>query len=126
MMPNVLSMALTLLPKQKITYQKYLTGRQLGTGFITNTYAPPITVEGSIQPASADTYYKLGLANTADIFTCVLRANVLSVAELQSNDIIIDESGQVYNVFKSDKWSMYPHQDWNRILLRRAKQYGKL
>ena len=124
-MINVLSAALSIIPKQQIIYKKFLGVVSNEIGIMVNSYAPPITCIGSIQPASADTLYKLGIADSGDIFTCVLHGDVLSISELQSNDVIIDTNGQIYNVFKSDKWSTYPGQDWNRIFIRRAKNYAK-
>lgn len=124
-MINVLGAALSILPKQNITYQKFIGVRPNNIGILVNTYADPITVVGSIQPASDDTLYKLGIANTGDIFTCYLHGNLVSIADLQSNDIVVDAAGNVYNIFRSDKWSTYPGQDWNRIFLRRSKKYGQ-
>lgn len=124
-MINVLGAALSILPKQNITYQKFTGVRPNSIGILVNTYADPITVVGSIQPASDDTLYKLGIANTGDIFTCYLHGNLVSIADVQSNDIVVDADGNVYNIFRSDKWSRYPGQDWNRIFLRRSKKYGQ-
>lgn len=124
-MINVLGAALSVLPKQNITYQKFTGVRPNNIGILVNTYADPITVVGSIQPASDDTLYKLGIANTGDIFTCYLHGNLVSIADVQSNDIVVDAAGNIYNIFRSDKWSTYPGQDWNRIFLRRSKKYGQ-
>lgn len=124
-MINVLGAALSILPKQNITYQKFIGVRPNNIGILVNTYADPVTVVGSIQPASDDTLYKLGIANTGDIFTCYLHGNLVSIADVQSNDIVVDAAGNVYNIFRSDKWSTYPGQDWNRIFLRRSKKYGQ-
>lgn len=123
-MINVLKAALRVIPTQKITYQKFLGVQPNGIGLMVNTYADPVTVDGSIQPASADTLYKLGIANTGDIFVCVLQGDAVSVAEVQSNDLIINSVGEKFNIFKSDRWYDYPDQNWNRVLLRRAKNYG--
>lgn len=124
-MINVLGAALSILPKQNITYQKFTGVRPNNIGILVNTYADPVTVVGSIQPASDDTLYKLGIANTGDIFTCYLHGNLVSIADVQSNDIVVDAAGNIYNIFRSDKWSTYPGQDWNRIFLRRSKKYGQ-
>lgn len=123
-MINVLKAALRAIPTQKITYRKFVGVRPNCIGIMVNTYADPVTVDGSIQPASADTLYKLGIANTGDIFVCVLQGDAVSVAEVQSNDLIINSAGEVFNIFKSDRWYDYPDQNWNRVLLRRAKNYG--
>lgn len=123
-MINVLSAALKAIPKQKITYKKFLGVSPNRIGLMVNTYGDPITVDGSIQPASADTLYKLGIANTGDIFVCFLHGDAVSVAEMQSNDLIINSAGEKFNIFKSDRWFDYPNQDWNRVFLRRAKNYG--
>ena len=122
-MINVLSAALKVIPKQKITYKKFKRVEPNRIGILVNTYYDPVTVDGSIQPASADTLYKLGIANTGDIYTCFLHGDAVSIADIQSNDLII-RGNEVFNIFKSDRWYDYPGQDWNRVFLRRAKNYG--
>lgn len=123
-MINVLASALKLIPKQNITYRKFKKVSGNCIGIMVNEYYPDVTVKGSIQPASADTLYKLGIANTGDIYVCFLHGDAVSVAEMQSNDLIINSAGEVFNIFKSDRWYDYPNQDWNRVFLRRAKDYG--
>lgn len=122
-MINVLASALKIIPKQQITYKKFKAVVPNRIGMMVNTYYDPVTVEGSIQPASADTLYKLGIANTGDIYTCFLHGDAVSIADIQSNDLII-RGNEVFNIFKSDRWYDYPGQDWNRVFLRRAKDYG--
>lgn len=123
-MMNVLKRALKVIPKQQVTYKKFkrvvinILGQQV------NTYESPITVEGSIQPTDQDTLYKLGIANTGDIYTVFLRGNAVSIAQIQSNDLIIGAGGEVYNIVRADIWENYPDQDWNRVLVKRAKKYG--
>lgn len=124
-MINVLAAALRIIPTQTITYKKWLGHQPNDIGIVVNTYDEPISVPGNIQPAGANTYYKLGIANNNDIFICALRGDALSLAELNSNDIIIGADGMIYNIFKSNRWSQYPQQDWNHILLQRAKNYDK-
>lgn len=123
-MINVLARALNIIPKQKVTYKKFKKVTVNAIGNQVNEYETPITVEGSIQPTDQDTLYKLGIANTGDIYTVFLRGNAVSIAQIQSNDIIIGSNGQVYNIFRADNWDFYPDQDWNRILVKRAKKYG--
>ncbi len=124
-MINVLDAALSVLPKQRITYKKFKGRLPSIIGIMVNVYDEAVTVIGSIQPADAETLYKMGIANTGDIWFLWVKGNVLSTSELNSNDIIVDEEGNIYNIFRSDKWSSYPGQDWNRIFVRRAKEYGK-
>lgn len=123
-MMNVLARALKIIPRQQVTYKKFDKVSVNAIGNQVNVYKSPITVEGSIQPTDQDTLYKLGIANTGDIYTVFLRGNALSIAKVQSNDIIIGSDGQVYNIFRADIWNNYPDQDWNRILVKRAKNYG--
>lgn len=123
-MINVLRAALKLVPKQLITYKKFIRVSANALGNQINEYEAPITVIGSIQPADNDTLYKLGIANTGDYFICYIHGNALSIAQLQSNDVIIGSDGQVYNIFQSEMWYDYPDQDWNKIIIRRAKNYG--
>lgn len=120
---NVLKAALGLIPKQQITYKKFIRVSVNPLGNQINVYEDPITVIGSIQPADDDTLYKLGIANTGDYYICYIHANTLSIAQLQSNDIIVGTDGTVYNIFQSEKWYNYPGQDWNKIIIRRAKIY---
>ena len=123
-MINVLKRALNIIPKQWVTYKKFKSVSVNAIGNQVNTYENPITVEGSIQPTDQDTLYKLGVANTGDIYTVFLRGNAVSIAQIQSNDLIIGSNGAVYNIFRADTWEDYPDQDWNRILVKRAKHYG--
>lgn len=123
-MMNVLKRALNIIPKQFVTYKKFKKVTVNSIGNQVNEYEDPITVEGSIQPTDQDTLYKLGIANTGDIYTVFLRGDALSIAKVQSNDIIIGSNQQVYNIFRADIWIDYPDQDWNRILVKRAKNYG--
>lgn len=123
-MINVLARALKIIPKQQVTYKKFKSVTVNAIGNQVNVYENPITVEGSIQPTDQDTLYKLGIANTGDIYTVFLRGNAVSIAQIQSNDIIVGSNGQVYNIFRADNWDFYPDQDWNRILVKRAKKYG--
>lgn len=123
-MINVLARALRIIPKQQVTYKKFKKVVVNILGCQVNTYEQPVTVEGSIQPTDQDTLYKLGIANTGDIYTVFLRGNAVSIAQIQSNDIIVGANGQVYNIFRADIWEEYPDQDWNRILVKRAKKYG--
>lgn len=121
---NVLARALRIIPKQQVTYKKFLRVSVNSIGNQVNVYDTPVTVEGSIQPTDQDTLYKLGIANTGDIYTVYLRGSAVSIAQIQSNDLIIGSNGQVYNIFRADIWYEYPDQDWNRILVKRAKRYG--
>ncbi len=123
-MLNVLAKALNIIPKQKVTYKKFKAVTVNAIGNQVNTYETPITVEGSIQPTDQDTLYKLGIANTGDIYTVYLRGSAVSIAQIQSNDVIVGSNGQIYNIFRADIWYDYPDQDWNRILVKRAKKYG--
>lgn len=121
---NVLARALKIIPKQKVTYKKFKKVTVNFLGNQVNVYEDPITVEGSIQPTDQDTLYKLGIANTGDIYTVYLRGSAVSIAQIQSNDLIIGADRQVYNIFRADIWFDYPDQDWNRVLVKRAKKYG--
>lgn len=121
---NVLARALRIIPKQQVTYKKFLRVNVNRIGNQVNVYEDPVTVEGSIQPTDQDTLYKLGVANTGDIYTVFLRGNAVSIAQIQSNDLIIGSNGAVYNIFRADIWEDYPDQDWNRVLVKRAKNYG--
>lgn len=123
-MMNVLKRALRIIPKQYVTYKKFKKVTVNSIGNQVNEYYTEITVEGSIQPTDQDTLYKLGIANTGDIYTVFLRGDAVSIAKVQSNDIIVGSDGQVYNIFRADIWNNYPDQDWNRILVKRAKNYG--
>lgn len=123
-MINVLARALKIIPKQQVTYKKFKRVIVNVLGNQVNEYYQPVTVEGSIQPTDQDTLYKLGIANTGDIYTVFLRGNAVSIAQIQSNDVIIGANGQEYNIFRADIWMNYPDQDWNRILVKRKKSYG--
>lgn len=121
---NVLERALRIIPTQQVTYKKFKGVTVNDIGNQVNTYYQQVTVEGSIQPTDQDTLYKLGIANTGDIYTVYLRGNAVSIAKIQSNDVFVGSDGSEYNIFRADIWYNYPDQDWNRILVKRAKNYG--
>lgn len=121
---NVLRAALRVVPNQTVTYRKFKSRTPNAVGNLVNTYGEEIKASGSIQPAGANLLYKLGIANTEDLFVVYIRANVLSQAEIQSNDQIIDSHGNQYNVVRADIWFGYPNQDWNKLLVRRVKNYA--
>lgn len=122
---NVLKSALNIIPKQTIYYRKFISRTPNEIGNMVNTYGDKISVIGSIQHAERSLLYKMGIANTEDVYVCYIHVNALGVAEIASNDQIIDKKGEVYNVIDSDVWYDYPVQDWNKVLVRRAKHYDK-
>lgn len=122
---NVLKSALNIIPKQTIYYRKFISRQPNEIGNMVNTYGNKIAVIGSIQHAERSLLYKMGIANTEDVYVCYIHVNALGVAEIASNDQIIDKKGEIYNVIDSDVWYDYPVQDWNKVLVRRAKHYDK-
>lgn len=122
---NVLKSALNIIPKQVVYYRKFISRQPNEIGNIVNTYGKKIAITGSIQHAERSLLYKMGIANTEDVYTVWLHVNALGVSEIESNDQIIGSDGSVYNVIDADVWYDYPVQDWNKILVRRAKHYDK-
>ena len=120
---NVLKSALNIIPKQVIYYRKFMGRKPNNIGNMVNTYGPKIPVIGSIQHAERSLLYKMGIANTEDVFEAWIHTNALGVAELSSADQIISSHGNIYNIIDADVWYEYPEQDWNKILVRRAKKY---
>ena len=122
---NVLKSALNIIPKQTIYYRKFISRIPNEIGNMVNVYGGKIAVIGSIQHAERSLLYKMGIANTEDVYVCYIHVNALGVAEIASNDQIIDKKGEIYNVIDSDVWYDYPVQDWNKVLVRREKHYDK-
>ena len=121
---NVLKSALNIIPKQTIYYRKFISRQPNSIGNMVNTYGQKIAVTGSIQHAERNLLYKMGIANTEDVYVAYIHVNALGVAEIASNDQIISH-GQIYNVIDADIWYDYPMQDWNKVLVRRVKNYDK-
>jgi len=122
---NVLKSALNIIPKQVIYYRKFLGRKPNSIGNMVNTYGDKVAIIGSIQHAERSLLYKMGIANTEDVYTVWLHTNAQGVSEIESADQIIGPDGSVYNVIDTDVWYDYPAQDWNKILVRRAKKYDK-
>lgn len=120
---NLLKSALNIIPKQTITYKKFVSRAPNALGNLVNTYGQQITTTGSVQPVGKDTLYKLGIADTGDIYVVYLHGAVFGADKLSSNDLIIDANGNHYNIFRTDAWFDYPNQDWNKVLARRVKNY---
>lgn len=120
---NLLKSALNIIPKQTIKYKKFVSRAPNALGNMVNTYGQEITTTASIQPAGRDTLYKLGIADTGDIYVVYLHGDVIGANKISSNDLIIDSKGNKYNIFRTDVWFDYPNQDWNKLLVRRIKSY---
>lgn len=120
---NLLKSALKIIPKQQVSYRNFISRSPNALGNMVNTYSEYKTVEGSIQPAGVTLLYKLGIADTGDLYTVYLRADVSGIDKLKSNDQIKDSQGNVYNIIRTDVWFDYPNQDWNKLLVRRVKNY---
>lgn len=120
---NLLKSALKIIPKQQVSYRNFMSRSPNALGNMVNTYSEYKTVEGSIQPAGVTLLYKLGIADTGDLYTVYLRADVCGIDKLKSNDQIKDSQGNVYNIIRTDVWFDYPNQDWNKLLVRRVKNY---
>lgn len=121
---NVLKSALKIIPKQTIKYRKYVSRTVNTLGDYVNTYGSEKTIEGSIQPAAVSLLYRLGIADTGDLYTVWVRDDVVGTNKMSSNDQIIDSKGNYYNIIRTDVWFDYPNQDWNCILVRRMKDYA--
>lgn len=120
---NLLKKALNIIPKQTIKYRKFVSRTPNTLGNMVNTYGNVKTTTGSIQPVSASLLYKLGIADTGDLYVVYLHDNVVGTNKMASNDQIIDASGNYYNIIRTDIWYDYPDQDWNKLLVRRVKNY---
>ena len=120
---NLLKKALNIIPKQQVSYRNFVSRTPNALGNMVNTYTDYKTVEGSIQPAGVTLLYKLGIADTGDLYTVYLRADACGIDKLKSNDQIKDSQGNVYNIIRTDVWFDYPNQDWNKLLVRRIKNY---
>lgn len=120
---NLLRSALNIIPKQKVVYRKFISRTANSLGNMVNTYGNEITTTGSIQPAGAGLLYKLGIADTGDVYVVYLHGNVVGISQMGSNDQIIDSAGNKYNVIRTDDWYDYPSQDWNKVIVRRVKNY---
>ena len=120
---NVLKSALKIIPKQKVYYRKFIKRAPNSLGDYVNTYGKKQEANGSIQPAGANLLYRLGIANTEDLYVVYIHADTVGVNRLDSNDQILDNKGNVYNIIRADVWYDYPIQDWNKLLVRRVKDY---
>lgn len=122
---NLLKSALNIIPKQTIYYRKFISRKPNELGNMVNTYGEKKAIIGSIQHAERSLLYKMGIANTEDVYTVWLHTNAQGISEIESNDQIIGHDGSIYNVIDTDVWAEYPYQDWNKILVRRQKNYDK-
>ena len=120
---NLLKSALKIIPKQTVYYRKFISRTPNALGNMVNKYGNKKATIGSIQPAGRDVLYKLGIADTGDVYVVYLHGNIVGTNKLESNDQIIDAKGNIYNIFRTDVWFDYPQQDWNKILVRRVKKY---
>jgi hypothetical protein len=110
---NLLTMALTMITRQAVTYYKAV-GRELNSlGQWVTMYADGITIYGSWQPVPREILRQFGLDFQKDYYTLYAPENVFDI----DRDITSDQiafNGQLFQVESDNDW--FALDGWKGIL----------
>jgi|SRR5208337_260308 len=110
---NILSIALSAIGSQSMSYYQSLSRLTNDIGQWVTTYAPPIMLYGSIQPVPRKIYAQYGLDFQKSYFTIYVSKNIIDLQRDISADQIILGS-DTYQCESSDDW--FTSDQWDRIL----------
>lgn len=100
---NLLAMALSVINPAPVIYYKYIGKQTNVLGFNVSQYAPPITIQGSLQPVPRAIYQTLGLNFEKSYFTFYTTTDVLDLTRnLNGDQLIIN--GLQYHCESSNDW----------------------
>lgn len=118
---NLLISAMSLIPPETLTYEKWIGNTINEIGLDIPTYADPVEVQGSIQYHIAErTYTAYGLDLNKNYALVNLPAEVVGGAENPTPDRLTFH-GKNWIVVKCNNWYMY--DGWVKLIVVWEKQY---
>lgn len=110
---NLLALALGVIGNQMVQWHKFAGLTTNAAGVQRPTWAAPVTINGSFQPADAATIQQLGLDWTRNYVNFFAPAEFKEIERDQSSDRV-SYAGRMYQVVGKAAWY---HQDgWERVL----------
>ncbi|MEJ2767553.1 phage collar protein [Mycetohabitans sp. B46] len=103
---NLLSLALSVIGKQRVEYYRFLGRETNDVGIDVNRYAPPVPLYGSVQAVDRNLYQYLGLDFQKRYIRLYACAQLQDVARDRSSDQI---------EFASQRYQLLSDADWFNI-----------
>lgn len=100
---NLLAAALKVISPQGFVLHRYQATVTNGIGFDVHTFSAPVTVSGSVQPASNKTYKELGLDWKKKHIQIWTTENIISLSRDRPNDQV-EFNGSRYDIVERTPW----------------------
>jgi hypothetical protein len=110
---NLLSIALTMIASQTMTYLAYVSRSTNSIGLQVPVYAAPVTVKGSIQPIGRALMETLGLDMQRRYVNIFVPQGVVDIARDVSSDKF-QFGGYTYQAISITQWVTV--DSWNQVL----------
>ena len=111
---NILNMALSVIAKTSFNYYAFSSRFKQPNGVYLPTYAPPVALQGSVQPVPRELYQEYGLDFNKYYQNVFVSQNVVDVARDVSGDMV-QIQGQMYQCESITPW--YGIDGWVQILV---------
>ena len=120
---NLLLTALTVIPPEEITFEKYQGVITNQIGYDISSYAAPVKTKGSIQSHISERMYQaFGLDMNKNYRLVNIPAQIIGTAEQNSPDRL-SFHGRKWIVVKSNNWHIY--NGWCKVIVVEDKDYGQ-
>jgi hypothetical protein len=116
---NILAMAQRVIAKQRFLYYAFLSRDLNSVGQYDVTYAPPVTLYGSVQPVPRDLYERYGLEFQQNYVNVYLQRAVIDVTRDVSGDQIVF-NGATYQCISKTPWDAI--DGWDAVLCVQVAQ----
>lgn len=118
---NLLLTALEIIPKQDVSFQKFLGNLPNVNGIEAPTYGDMVNTIGSVQKVSGGVKYQLGLSLQENYRHVWLPNDVYGIDGDVSNDIVWYK-GKKWNVVQQDDW--FDYDGWVGLIVCEDKSYA--
>ena len=121
MLDNVLLTAMSVIPPETITYEKYLGTTVNSIGIDIPTYSNPITTKASIQYHISERMYQAyGLSLNKDYALVDVPANLVGIENSKTPDRLTFH-GKKWIIVKNNNWYIY--NGWVKLIVVAQKDY---
>jgi len=120
---NLLLTALTVIPPEKILFEKWTANTTNSIGYDVSTYTDPVETIASIQAHISEKMYQaFGLDMNKNYRLVNIPAHIIGTAEQVTPDRLTFH-GKKWIVIKSNNWKIY--NGWCKVIVVEDKDYGQ-
>jgi len=117
-MNNVLSMALSIIPRVPFMLKRFSSRTRSDIGLIVPTYSDPVEVWGIVQAVDNSAYQQLGLEFGKNYISVWAEIAMQGIDKQEVADQIIYDS-KTFNIITSTDWINY--NGWSSVIAVEAK-----